>query len=110
MVGRDVLSNTKKTLRKTNVHVAGVSCKPFSPMGSNSGTHSVEMSATASWAALCLKLGHDVIIVEDVACPPGSLWQEHPPPPSPPPPPPPCHHALSSPSSPSCPHPFGSFR
>ncbi len=65
--GHDEISGTTKALRRTNVHVAGVSCKPFSPIGAQSGTSSSEMTAMAAWAAIQYKLGHDVIVVEESA-------------------------------------------
>jgi hypothetical protein len=63
--GFDMVSGSTKKLRKTNIHVAGVNCKPFSPLGKGEGVASDEMTACASWAALTLKMGHDVVIVED---------------------------------------------
>ena len=37
LVGLDVISNTKVELKTTDVHIAGVSCVPFSTMGLRDG-------------------------------------------------------------------------
>ena len=74
--GFDEVSQSKKTLRRTNVHVAGVSCKPWAPNGPHTGAGSHEMTATAAWAAIIFKLKPDVVIVEESSLFPGSILEQ----------------------------------
>ena len=59
-------------VRTSNVHIAGITCRPFSPIGQHAGTDSWEMTAVAAWAALQFRLQHDVLVIEDSAPGPGA--------------------------------------
>ena len=53
-----------QTIKTTDVHVAGISCRPFAPCGAQEGTASWEMSALGAWGGLMVKLEPKTIMVE----------------------------------------------
>jgi site-specific DNA-cytosine methylase len=63
--GFDVRTKTLKPLVPCDIEIAGVDCRPYSPFGQHGGTSSDEITATAAWAAIQLKLRPKVIIVEE---------------------------------------------
>ena len=65
MEGWDILSGSLKPLLKSDIEVAGISCKPFSPIGKHDGDKSYEMSAMAAWACIMWKTEPRSIVVEE---------------------------------------------
>ncbi len=61
----DIITKSLRPLVTSDIEVAGISCRAFSPIGSREKEGSWEMTALAAWACLMLKVSPSTIVVEE---------------------------------------------